>query len=241
MCLRQHKAVRRGRAWSLTDGLRPTRSHTWFEQKGPARPAPLWNRPITAVYYRWEVRALPGKIQAHVSEYEGFDANKLNSPEAAGIAASQHELPRPAVRPMDISIARDEGTPTVRPERFGNETFSHYSKQELEGLIHVLIYRVDLLLAGLKLADWGNQDFTRTIEETEAILNEDAMYDIGRTMDRMIRALESVAEAAQITARYSMLSPGYSESTEQLEEALTVLREIQRESPVSPQPELESE
>lgn len=184
---------------------------------------------------------MPGKIQAHVSEYESFDANELDSPEAASVAAGPQEPPRPAVRPLGLSITRDEGAPTVKPERFGNESFSHYSKQELEGLIHVLIYRVDLLLAGLKLADWGNQDFTRTIEETEAILNKNAMYDIGRTMERMVRALESVAEAARITARYSMLSPGYSESTEQLEEALTVLGEIQRESPISPQAEREPE
>lgn len=184
---------------------------------------------------------MPGKIQAHISEYKSFDADELDSPEVASIAAGQQELPRPAVRPMGVSISRDEDTPTVMPKRFGHESFSHYSKQELEGLIHVLIYRVDLLLAGLKLADWGDQDFTRTIEETEAILNKDAMYDIGRTMDRMIRALESVAAAAQITACYSMLSTGYSESTEQLEEALTVLHEIQRESSISLQAEFEPE
>lgn len=176
---------------------------------------------------------MPEKIQAQVSEYESFDANELDNLKAASSAASPQEQPRPVVRPMGLSITREEGAPTVKPERFGSESFSHYSNRELEGFIHVLIYRVDLLLAGLKLADWGAQDFTRTIEETEAILNQDAMYDIGHRMDRMIRALESVAEAAQITARYSMLSSGYSESTEQLEEALIILHEIQRKSPVS--------
>lgn len=178
---------------------------------------------------------MPEKIQAHVSEYESFDVNELDTLNAASGTASPQESPGPVVRSIGLSITRDEGAQIVKHERFGSEAFSHYTNRELEGLIHVLIFRVDLLLAGLKLADWGNQDFSRTIEETEAVLNQDAMYDIGRTMDRMIRALESVAEAAQITARYSMLSPGYSESTEQLEEALTVLHEIQRESPVSPQ------
>jgi hypothetical protein len=193
------------------------------------------------VYYRWEVHPLPEKIQAHASENESLNANELGFPEVSSIAAGSQESPKPVVGSIGISIVEDESTPIVKPERFGNTSFSHYSKPELEGLIHVLIYRVDLLLAGLKLTDWGNQDFTRTIEETEAILNTDAMYDIGRTMDRMIRALESVAEAAQITARYSMLSPGYSESAEQLEEALTVLYEIQRESPVSLRVEHEAE
>ncbi len=168
---------------------------------------------------------MPEKFQAHVSEYD--------SPEAAGHAANSQDPLRPTVRPVELSIGRDEGAPTVQSERFSRASFSHYSNRELEGLVHVLIYRIDLLLAGLKLADWGDQDFTRTIAETEAILNTGAMYDVGRTMDRMIRALESVAEAAQTTAQYSMLSPGYMESTEQLEEALTVLYEIQRTSPVS--------
>ncbi|MBA2454291.1 MAG: hypothetical protein H0V47_14060 [Chloroflexia bacterium] len=184
---------------------------------------------------------MPGKIQTHVSEHESFDANELDNLKAASSSVSPLEPPRPVVRPMGLSISKEEGAATVKPERFGTESFSHYSKQELEGLIHILIFRVDLLLAGLKLADWGDQDFTRTIEETEAILNTDAMYDIGRTMDRMIRALQSVAEAAQVTARYSMLSPGYSESTEQLEEALTILHEIQRESPISPHAERQAE
>lgn len=169
---------------------------------------------------------MPEKFQAHVSEYDG--------PEAAGLTAESQEPQRTAVRPLELSITRDEGAPAVQPERFSRASFSHYSNRELEGLIHVLIFRIDLLLAGLKLADWGDQDFTRTIAETEAILNTGSMYEVGRAMDRMIRALESVADAAQTTARYSMLSPGYMESTEQLEEALTILYEIQRTSPVPP-------
>lgn len=136
---------------------------------------------------------------------------------------------------------RSEGAVAVRSERYQGLTFNNYTKQDLEGLVHVLIYRIDLLLASLKLADWGNQDFTRTIEETETLLNEGTLYDIGRKMDHMIQAYESVATAAGTIAQYSMLSPGYRESTAQLEEALAMLNQIQRDLPVSTQSDHESE
>lgn len=180
-------------------------------------------------------------IQTQPPERESIDVSERDDLVSASHTANTDEWPRSTGRPVDMPSTRDVGAPAMIPESFSETSFSHYSNRELEGLIHVLIYRIDLLLAGLKLSNWGNQDFSRTIEETEAILNEGAMYEIGRTMDRMIRALESVAAAAETTARYSMLSAGYSESTEQLEEALNILHEIQRDSPVAPQaqPDLE--
>ena len=126
-------------------------------------------------------------------------------------------------------------------ERFTDSSFARFSNQELEGLIHVLIYRVDLLLSALKLIDWGEYDFTHTIDETEALLSEGAMYDVGHWMTRMIGALDSVADAAEVTAGYSMIGIGFAESSEQLEQALTDLHEIRRTSPIASRPDTKSE
>lgn len=118
-------------------------------------------------------------------------------------------------------------------------SFNQFTNRELEALVHVLIYRVDLLLSCLALCDWGDQDFSRTVEETEAILHEGTMYEVGRRMDRTVRALEGVADAASMMARYSMLAPGYAETSTRLEEALKALQEAQGQSPVSIHPDPE--
>ncbi len=149
-------------------------------------------------------------------------------PRKAQTHPSAHEPLRRNIHPVNNSICRGEGAPIAMSERFTDSSFARYSKGELEGLIHVLIYRVDLLLSALKLIDWGEYDFTHTIDETEALLSEGAMYDVGHWMTHMIGVLERVAEAAEITAGYSMIGIGFAESSEQLEQALT---ELHRDPP----------
>lgn len=178
-------------------------------------------------------------VRGHTPEYQRSDGSERHDSVEAPHSSTAPKLLRSAGRSTIRSGKRDEGTETVTSEEFQEPSFSHYSHRDLEGLLHVLIYRIDVLLACLKLADWGDQDFTRVIEETEAILNEGAMYDVGRGMDRIIRAYENVASAAMTAARYSMLAPGFAESADQLQEALDILNEIQRNMPPSTTPDAE--
>lgn len=170
-------------------------------------------------------------ISTHTSDGHRVEATGSNPPGAALLETMD--------RRAGTSKDEGEGVVSVMPERFQETSLDSYSKQELEGLVHVLIYRIDMLLACLKLAEWGDQDFSSTIEETEALLRQNTFYDIGHKMAHLMQAYESVAVAAMTTARYSMFAPGYAQSAAQLEKALAALAELREGLPPTTRPDHE--